>query len=84
MGEAKSACPYCAGRKVFPGLNDLAASNPSLADEWDVEVNGDLSPGHVRSLLRSARPVLAAVSGSEDAWSVRACNKAPPSVRPSS
>ena len=27
-------CPYCAGRKVMPGFNDLATTNPKVAAEW--------------------------------------------------
>ena len=35
---AGSGCPYCAGQKVIPGLNDLATLQPDLAmeaDGWD-------------------------------------------------
>lgn len=41
---AGNGCPYCAGRKVLPGFNDLATTHPSLLKEWDYERNGDLSP----------------------------------------
>lgn len=27
-------CPYCAGRKILVGFNDLASSRPDLAAEW--------------------------------------------------
>jgi len=37
-------CPYCAGRQVLPGFNDLATLNPALAAEWDFEKNGNLTP----------------------------------------
>lgn len=40
-------CPYCAGRKVLAGYNDLATLNPSLAKEWDYEKNGELLPSEV-------------------------------------
>ena len=34
-------CPYCAGRKVLPGFNDLQSNYPELiANEWDYEKNG--------------------------------------------
>ncbi len=39
-----SGCPYCAGRKVLKGYNDLPTVNPSLANEWNYEKNGDLVP----------------------------------------
>ena len=33
-------CPYCAGKKVLEGFNDLLSQNPELAKEWDYESNG--------------------------------------------
>lgn len=40
-------CPYCSGRMVLRGVNDLATVNPELSGEWDAEKNGSLSPGDV-------------------------------------
>ena len=37
-------CPYCAGRNVIKGKNDLKTLNPNLASEWNYEKNGDLKP----------------------------------------
>lgn len=37
-------CPYCAGRNVLPGFNDLSFRNPKLAGQWDYERNGELTP----------------------------------------
>lgn len=37
-------CPYCAGRKVLPGYNDLASKYPDIASEWSYEKNGELTP----------------------------------------
>ncbi len=42
-------CPYCAGRKVLPGFNDLATRFPRLAEQWDAELNKDLSPRGITS-----------------------------------
>ena len=39
-----AGCPYCSGNKVLVGFNDLATVNPSLASEWDLSKNGDLTP----------------------------------------
>lgn len=39
-----SDCPYCAGRKVLPGFNDLATRDPAVAAEWDPDLNGALTP----------------------------------------
>ena len=40
-------CPYCSGRKVLKGYNDLQSTYPALASEWDQENNGDLLPDEV-------------------------------------
>ena len=37
-------CPYCAGKKVLKGFNDLATTNPDLASEWHPTMNGALRP----------------------------------------
>ena len=37
-------CPYCSGKKVLAGYNDLATINPELAKEWNYEKNCDLNP----------------------------------------
>ena len=34
-----SPCPYCAGKLLLPGFNDLATVNPALAREWHGERN---------------------------------------------
>ena len=42
-----SGCPYCAGKKVLRGFNDLQTVNPLLAEEWHYEKNNGLSPADV-------------------------------------
>lgn len=37
-------CPYCSGRRVLKGENDLATTNPELAKEWNYEKNNNLTP----------------------------------------
>lgn len=39
-----TGCPYCAGRKVLEGFNDLKSQDPEVASQWDYEKNGDLRP----------------------------------------
>jgi len=39
-----SDCPYCTGRKVLQGFNDLATLEPELAAQWHPELNGNLMP----------------------------------------
>ena len=45
----KSGCPYCEGRKLIEGFNDLATVNPEVAEQWHPELNGELTPKHVMS-----------------------------------
>ena len=40
-------CPFCAGRQVFIGFNDLLSKEPDVADEWHPTQNGDLLPTQV-------------------------------------
>lgn len=42
-----SACPYCAGKRVLSGFNDLATVYPNIAAQWDGELNGNLTPNMV-------------------------------------
>lgn len=37
-------CPYCAGRRVLPGFNDLASQAPEVAKQWHPTLNGALTP----------------------------------------
>ena len=41
-------CPFlCRNPKTWKGFNDLATTNPSLADEWDYKLNIGLTPSDV-------------------------------------
>lgn len=51
-----SGCPYCTGRKVLPGFNDLGTLYPDVAAQWDKRKNGCLKPSDV------------AVSSNRPAW----------------
>lgn len=42
-----SNCPYCSGRKVLKGYNDLATTNPELLSLWDYEKNATIIPSEV-------------------------------------
>lgn len=45
--EKHTGCPYCAGRKVLAGFNDLATLKPTVAKEWHPTLNGELRPEDV-------------------------------------
>lgn len=55
-----SGCPYCAGKKVLAGFNDLATLEPQVAAQWHFSLNGTLTaemvtPGsHARVWLQCA------------------------------
>lgn len=34
-----SGCPYCSGKRVLEGFNDLATTHPDVAAQWDFERN---------------------------------------------
>ena len=40
-------CPYCIGKKVLKGYNDLQTVNPTLAKEWNYEKNKGITPKEV-------------------------------------
>ncbi len=42
-------CPYCSGRLVLPGFNDLATTNPELLEEWAYEKNNQIQPNKISS-----------------------------------
>lgn len=37
-------CPFCSGRRVTSGENDLKTTHPDLVGEWDFSKNSDLTP----------------------------------------
>ncbi len=45
--RSNQGCPYCAGRRVLVGFNDLAFKNPKLASEWHPVKNNGLKPTEV-------------------------------------
>lgn len=40
-------CPYCAGRKVLIGFNDLFSRYPDIASEWHPNKNTDILPTQI-------------------------------------
>lgn len=42
--NAGVGCPYCSGKLVNKGKNDLQTLNPALANEWNHEKNDGLTP----------------------------------------
>lgn len=42
--KAGRGCPYCTGKKVLVGFNDLATAEPDLVKEWHPTKNKPLTP----------------------------------------
>ncbi len=42
-----SGCPYCAGKRAWPGENDLATLWPDLVAQWHPVKNGSITPADV-------------------------------------
>ena len=51
-GKADPGCPYCSGRKVLAGYNDLAATHPDIAAMWHLRMDKRLKPTGVRAVSR--------------------------------
>lgn len=45
----QTSCPYCSGKLVIKGKNDLKSLFPEIAAEWHPEKNGTLTPADVKS-----------------------------------
>ncbi len=41
-------CPYCSGKKAWPGFNDLETMYPDVAKQWHSKLNHGLSPRNIR------------------------------------
>lgn len=52
QGKADPGCPYCSGRKVLAGYNDLAATHPGIAAMWHPRMNKRLKPTGVQAVSR--------------------------------
>ena len=46
--HAGRGCPYCAGRLLLNGFNDLATTNPEVLQEWDYE-NNEINPNEIQA-----------------------------------
>lgn len=68
----QSGCPYCAGRKVLAGFNDLATKEPVIASQWHPTLNGELTPQQVTSGSRRRAWWLCENS---HAWSAVICSR---------
>ena len=48
-----TGCPYCVGKDILPGFNDLKTKHPDvIAKSWDYEKNTDIDPNSIASTSR--------------------------------
>lgn len=47
LGNRIINCLYCSGKKVLPGFNDIATTNPEIVKYWHTTKNGSLLPSQV-------------------------------------
>lgn len=40
-------CPFCAGKRVLAGFNDLQSNRPEIAALWDYQKNSDIRPNEI-------------------------------------
>mgnify|MGYP000427209641 CR=1 FL=1 len=40
----ESGCPFCSGRRMIPGANDMASTHPVLAQMWDPDAGNKKTP----------------------------------------
>lgn len=45
--QRNNGCPYCSGKYVVKGENDLESQRPDLVKEWNFEENSDYTPDKV-------------------------------------
>lgn len=50
MGQG---CPFCAGKRILAGFNDLATTNTGLANEWHPTKNLNLTPQQVSAGMQT-------------------------------
>jgi hypothetical protein len=72
-------CPYCAGKKILAGFNDLKTTHPNIAAEWDYEKNTIPGPEHITHGARTKVHWLCPLGHSYEASvNARTCNKGCP------
>jgi len=45
--KTQYGCPYCSGKRILEGFNDLASQYPEIANEWHPTKNYPLTPNQV-------------------------------------
>jgi hypothetical protein len=76
-GESTFYVPYCAGRKVLAGYNDLATLRPDLAAQWHPTMNKKLKPTDV---MPTSNKEVWWHGDCGHTWSAKVCDRNKPKV----
>jgi len=68
-----NSCPYCSGRKLLPGFNDLKTVRSDLIKEWDFERNVEVTPEGIT--YKSTKKVWWKCSQCGNQWEISAYNR---------
>jgi hypothetical protein len=66
-------CTVCAGSRAIEGITSLKDTDPALAEQWDHELNGDLTAGMV---LRGSRAMVSWRCAERHPWQATVANRA--------
>ena len=67
-----SDCPFCTGRKVLAGFNDLATTHPEIAKQWHPTLNDALTP---QQISRGSDKQVWWQCGKDHVWKTRVCTR---------
>ncbi len=68
-------CPFCAGKVVITGKNDLATLRPDLMKEWDYDKNNKIGLNPTKLPIRTAKKAFWVCSACENRWSASICSR---------
>lgn len=66
-------CPYCNNRRVLTGYNDLATTDPEIAEEWDYQKNTGMTPQTINAGSKKKAWWICKKCGYE--WQTAICNR---------
>ncbi|WP_158222965.1 zinc-ribbon domain-containing protein [Kocuria sp. WRN011] len=71
--EKEFHCTVCAGSRPIEGITSLTDTDPALAEQWDLERNGDLTAGMV---LRGSNAMVSWRCAEGHPWQATVANRA--------
>ena len=71
----ESGCPFCAGKAVVTGKNDLATLKPELMKEWDYVENNKIRLDPTKLPIRTAKKAFWTCSVCGHKWSAQIASR---------